>query len=155
MKSCKDIGGVTLIEMLIVLAVLSLLVGLVLNVATGLHAQANEKLTRNTFGILETALQAYRDFTGDFPRPASADPNANSEFLYQELDAIPGSRKVLENVGDRLIQDRYGPPGAPEIYDAWGTVLDYIYLTGDTFPRLVSAGPDRDFSTTADNLTNR
>ena len=33
-------------------------------------------------------------------------------------------------------------------------VIDYIYVTGDNFPDLVSAGPDKIFGT-ADDISNK
>jgi hypothetical protein len=42
----------------------------------------------------------------------------------------------------------------PEIYDPWGTPLDYRYEAGENFPELISAGPDRKFGN-ADDITNR
>ncbi len=41
-----------------------------------------------------------------------------------------------------------------EIYDAWGTALDYRYVAGENYPELVSAGPDKIFGN-ADDITNR
>jgi len=33
-------------------------------------------------------------------------------------------------------------------------VMDYVYLPGDTFPEVISAGPDRQFGT-GDDLSNK
>jgi hypothetical protein len=82
---------------------------------------------------------------------------AYSEYLYGELYSIPSSRKILENVSDSLIKhdfDSGAVPPVPEIYDPWGTPLDYMYVSGDNFPELVSAGPDRVFGN-ADDIKNR
>ena len=68
---------------------------------------------------------------------------------------MPGSREVLEQVSDKVIQNKSGPTGVPEIYDPWGTVLDYRYNAGESFPKLISAGPDKDMAATGDNVTNR
>jgi hypothetical protein len=43
----------------------------------------------------------------------------------------------------------------PEVTDPWGTVLEYLYMPGETFPKLISAGPDKDLTTVGDNITNR
>jgi hypothetical protein len=34
--------------------------------------------------------------------------------------------------------------------DAWGTAIAYKYTTGDAFPVLISAGPDKNFDTKDD-----
>jgi hypothetical protein len=88
----------------------------------------------------------------------NAGPNVNSEILYAELSSVPSSRKILEKVSDSLIKhgvDTGTIPPIPEIYDSWGMVLDYRYnpIT-DTYPKLTSAGPDRDFGT-ADDISNK
>ena len=45
-----------------------------------------------------------------------------------------------------------------ELRDPWGTLLDYVYEyaggKGDTFPELISAGPDRQFGT-ADDISSK
>jgi hypothetical protein len=61
----------------------------------------------------------------------------------------------LGEITDSLLKNEYGAADTPaEIYDPWGTVLDYRYLAGDNFPELVSAGPDKIFGT-ADDISNR
>jgi len=155
MKSCKYKAGATLIEMLVVVAVIAILVTIVLSIATGIQNQGNERLTQNTFALLEGALEEYHDYWGRFPVAGSADPTVNSEVLYGALNSIPSCRKILENLGGSLIQNNRIPTDTPpEIYDPWGTVLDYIYVDGDTFPTLISAGPDK-IAGTADDITNR
>lgn len=156
MKSCRYKAGATLIEMLVVVAVIAILVTIVLSVATGIQNQGNERLTENTFGLLEGALEEYHDYTGEFPvYPVGTLLVERSETLYGALNSIPSSRKILEDIDGTLIQNEPLTADTPEIYDPWGTVLDYIYVAGDTFPTLISAGPDKDFLTAADNITNR
>jgi len=41
-----------------------------------------------------------------------------------------------------------------QMCDVWGTALDYIYVPGDNFPELISAGPDRKFDT-GDDIRNQ
>ncbi|GAH42143.1 unnamed protein product, partial [marine sediment metagenome] len=80
-------------------------------------------------------------------------PNLNSERLYGALNFIPTSRKILEQISDSLIRhnvDTGATPPIPEIYDPWGTVLNYLYAEGDNFPQLISAGPDRSFGSPDD-----
>jgi type II secretory pathway pseudopilin PulG len=150
-------AGVTLIEILIVLAMVTLLASLVIGMATQVDNQSRAKSLENTFAVLETALEEYREQTGGFPgQPELASGNAadHCEILYGELDSIAGSRKMLEQIDAPAIQDRTGN-GVPEIYDPWGTILDYVYvLLTDTYPRLISAGPDKNFDT-PDDITSK
>jgi len=158
-RKCKGRAetGVTLIEMVIVVTIIALLATIVLGIAASIQNQGNERLTENTFALLEGALQEYHDYTGGFPQyRVGAVLVERSETLYAELNRIPSSRKILEDIGGSLIQNDPLTADTPEIYDPWGTVLDYRYEQGvATFPTLISAGPDRDFFTTADNITNR
>ncbi len=161
MKSYKHKYGVTLVEMLIVLAIIALLTSMVIGIAGRISNQSKEQLTRNTFALLESALQEYYEYWGYFPEQAEEDftnAAAHSEILYGALNSILSSRKILEKISNSLIKhnvDTGAVPPIPEIYDPWRTVLDYRYVAGNNFPELISAGPDRNFETTADNLTSR
>ena len=124
--------GLSLVEMLIVVGIIALLATMVIGIASHIDTQAKEKGVKSTFAVLEGALEEYKEFQGDFPGHTS------------ELYSIPGSRKILEKIGD----------SQAAISDPWGMPLDYRYAPGDNFPELVSAGPDRKFGT-ADDITNR
>lgn len=165
MKSNKYKHGITLVEILVVVSIIALLASMVIGIAARIDNQSKERGVKSSFALLEGALQEYYDYNGSFPAAADADPNVNSETLYAELKFVPVSRDLLENISDRLIQDRVRavllPPKpelqdvwGPELYDLWGTVLDYRYVPGDNFPELVSAGPDKIFGT-ADDINNR
>lgn len=156
MESGRYKNGVTLVEILVVVALITLLATMVVGIATRIDNQSKEKAVEGTFALLESALQEYYDFTGFFPEQPEKDftkAAAHSEFLYAELNAIPGSRTVLEKISDKLIQNKAGID-TPEIYDLWGKVIDYRYVDGDAFPKLRSAGPNRTFYD-GDDITNR
>ncbi|MGB2865184.1 MAG: type II secretion system protein [Sedimentisphaerales bacterium] len=167
--------GLSLVEMMIVVGVIALLATMVIGVASRIDTQAKEKGVESTFALLEGALEEYKEFDGEFPDELP-DGNFNSvaeraaaysEYLYGELYSIPSSRKILEKVSDSLIKNEYSPAGVllndtyPEIYDPWQVnskefrrAIDYIYVAGDNFPRLISAGPDKIFGT-ADDISSR
>jgi len=160
MKSYKYKIGVTLVEMLIVLAIITLLASLVVGMATHIDNQSRGKGLQNTFAVLESALEEYREQTGGFPEQPdrdSANAAAHCEILYSELNSIAGSRKILEKISGSSIANKFGGADTPaEIYDPWGTALDYVYDSLiDTYPRLISAGPDRSFANDADNISSR
>jgi prepilin-type N-terminal cleavage/methylation domain-containing protein len=160
MKTRQHKHGLSLVEMLIVVGVIALLATMVISVAGRIDAQAKENAVKNLFAVLEGALEEYKDFIGEFPRAMNTDPYMNSEILYERLNEVSVSRKILEKISGSLIQNKYSPVGVsldespPEIYDPWGTVLYYRYAAGDNFPELVSAGPDRKFGT-VDDITNK
>jgi hypothetical protein len=131
---------------------------MVIGVATRIDTQAKERGVESTFALLEGALQEYHDYKGGFPVAMNANPNVNSEILYAELSSVPSSRKILEKISDSLVKhniDTGTVPPVPEIYDPWGMALDYRHNPiRDTYPKLISAGPDRDFGT-ADDISNK
>ncbi|MHC4259955.1 MAG: type II secretion system protein [Planctomycetota bacterium] len=157
MKRFEYKMGVTLVEMLIVIAIVMILASLVIGMANQISNQSRSKSLENTFGVLESALDEYREHTGYFPEQPDrlpAEAVVHSQILYTALDAKPSSRKVLEQISNSLIEDR-ADDGQLEIYDPWGTVLDYIYESGnDSFPELISAGPDRNFDS-PDDISSR
>jgi type II secretory pathway pseudopilin PulG len=146
--------------MLIVIGVIALLATMVISVASRIDNQSKEKGLESVFLLLESALDEYKEFQGGFPlQPVKNFTNvaAHSELLYRELYSVPDSRKVLDKIRDSLIKndvDTGAVPPVPEIYDPWGTILDYRYAAGENFPELVSAGPDKIFGT-ADDIKNK
>ena len=158
MKSRKYKHGLTLLEMVIVVAIIALLATMVINVVSRIDNQAKEKGLANIFALLESALQEYHEYTGKFPEQLEknfANASAHSEYFYKELQSIPSSRQVLEKISDSLLKNKWGDANSqPEIYDPWGTALDYRYISGNNFPELISAGPDRKFGT-SDDISNR
>jgi prepilin-type N-terminal cleavage/methylation domain-containing protein len=158
MRTRKYKHGMSLIEMLIVMAVIALLATMVIGVASRIDTQAKERGVESIFVVLDSALQEYHEFTGHFPEQTEknyANAAIHSEYLYKELRSVPGVQKILEKIEDSWIHNKYGTAQTPpEIYDPWGTVLDYQYIAGDNFPRLISAGPDKKFGT-ADDMDSR
>jgi prepilin-type N-terminal cleavage/methylation domain-containing protein len=154
MKNHKCKNGVTLVEMVIVVGIVALLATVVIRIASRIDNRTKEKGLANIFVLLESALQEYHEYTDKFPeQPEKNFTNAaaHSEFLYSELHSIPSSQKVLEKINNSLLKGKTEAINTPlEIYDPWGTVLDYRYVQGDTFPELISAGPDKVFDTTDD-----
>ena len=143
--------GLSLVEMLIVLGLIALLATMVISVASRIDNQSKEKGVESLFVLLEGALEEYKEFQGVFPAQRLKDfvnVSEHSEYLYGELYSIPSSRKILEKVSDSLIKHDFVSgivPPVPEIYDPWGTALEYRYAPGDNFPELISAGPDKVF----------
>jgi len=156
MESGNYKHGITLVEILVVMAVIVILAGLVVGIGTAIDSHSKEKAVKATFSLIEAALQEYHDFTNEFPEPNAFDDTSakRSEMLYRKLNRIPGSREVLEKISDKVIRGQI-TTGVYAIYDPWGMVLDYTYNFGDSFPVLTSAGPDKDPATVGDNITNR
>jgi len=150
MKRRRYNAGFTLVEMLIVVAIIALLATMVVGLAARIDNQSKERGLKSTFTLLDGALQEYYDYWKAFPDPNKAPYLTHSAALYGQLYSTPTSRKILEEISSKLIRDN-----PPQIYDPWGTLLDYRYTPGDNFPMLVSAGPDKSFVNTADNISSR
>jgi prepilin-type N-terminal cleavage/methylation domain-containing protein len=158
MKNRKHKNGVTLIEMVIVVGIIALLATMVIGIVSRIDNRIKEKGLKNIFALLESALQEYYQYSDKFPEQTEKDftnAQAHSEYLYKELRSIPNSRDILEKISDSLLENKYGDSDTlPEIYDPWGTALDYRYVPGDNFPELISAGPDKIFDT-ADDISSK
>ncbi len=158
----RNKDGFTLVEMLVVVALIAILATIVVAVASRIDGQAKENALEGTFVLLDSALQEYYQFTDKFPeQPENSPANAaaHSEFLYHELNSMPDSRTVLEKIDESAIENKYGAGGATvgtpvEIYDPWGMPLDYTYSPGQNFPVMTSAGPDKTFGT-ADDVSSK
>jgi len=159
MESDNYRDGTTLVEILVVVAVIMILAGLVTGIATSIDRYSKERAVKATFSLLDAALQEYYDFTRGFPladNPVLV-PFENCEILYSALSSLPVSREVLEKISGKVIKNEFNASVVPpvyEIYDPWGTVLNYRYNSGDSFPVLTSAGPDKTFFN-GDDITNR
>lgn len=154
MKSQESKFGLTLVEMLIVVALIAVLATMVIALAARIGTQTKEKGLQNVFSLLESALQEYYEYWNIFPDPNKPPYLTHSAALYGQLQATPASRKVLENIDRSLIKNNPGAVDMPQIYDVWGILLDYRYVPTDTFPELISAGPDRMFAT-ADDISSK
>ncbi len=156
MGNARNKTGLSLVEMLIVVAVIVLLASIMLGVAELMDSRSKHRALRSTFVLLDSALEQYYDYWDRFPDPNKVNVPpfpSPSAALYSQLDSTPGSREVIERLSKTVI--RNNPDNLPEVTDPWGTVLAYLYVPGDTFPELISAGPDKDLTTVGDNISNR
>jgi hypothetical protein len=104
-----------------------------------------------------SALREYYEAKGQFPPQAEQNPAnalAHIESMYQELRSVPAARQVLDKLGPGVVKNEGGVADLRSMSDPWGTVLDYVYLPENTFPELISAGPDRQFGT-GDDMSNK
>lgn len=158
----RNKDGLTLVEILVVVALIAILASIVVGVAGRIDNQSKENVVKSTFVLLDSALQEYRQFTDKFPEQPEDNPAnaaAHSEFLYQELNSVPDSRTILKKIDKSLLENKYGASGtitgtSVEIYDPWGMPMDYRYGPDENFPVMISAGPDKTFGT-ADDMSSK
>jgi prepilin-type N-terminal cleavage/methylation domain-containing protein len=157
MKIKINNNGFTLLELLIVVALITILASMVLMATRGSWIDANKKLTESTIALLDGALEDYREYktydpTSTFLFPEPNVLSSHSASLYAGLNSVPDSKKMLEKIPDSQITlvSNY-----PVFIDAWKTPLNYLYDPAlNNFPVIISAGPDKKFGTT-DDITNR
>ena len=137
--------------MVIAVGIVGMLAAMIITLAVRFDNQAKERGLKSTMTLLEDALQEYYDYWETFPDPNQNSYPTTSAALYGQLYSIPQSRKILELINDSCITNNpQAPDSMPQICDPWGVVLEYRYSTGDTFPILISAGPDKIFGTADD-----
>ena len=155
---CKR--GLTLIEILVVLGVIATLAAMVIVVTRRVESQSSENIVANAFALLNGALREYYEYTDKFPvqpdrTPGNGTALAHIQSMYSALDAVPACKDILKGIDAVLVQRHDKQPAMSRLYDPWGTPLNYIYTPGiNTFPELVSAGPDRKFGT-ADDISSK
>lgn len=150
MVSLRHNSGVTLVEMLVVLGIIMVLSGIVITVTVRVDNQSKENSLRSAFALVGSALREYYEVKGQFPpQPemdsASTSALAHIESMVQALRSVPASRQVLDKLDPALVRSEGGTADLRSLCDPWGTVLDYVYVAGNNFPELVSAGPDKQF----------
>lgn len=156
MSDRTDRHGVTLVEMLVVVGVIALLAGMVVVATRGLETKSNEQIVINAFTVLKSALREYYEFTDGFPAQPDAALDSSTalvhiQLMYDALDKVLACKQVLQGIDVVLVRRTEKQPAPSKYYDPWGTPLDYVYLKdADSFPRLISAGPDRQFGTDDD-----
>ncbi len=128
----------TLMEILIVLAILAVIIGLVLPNLIGSQKEANKKAAKLAIRSVEQAVDMYAaDHEGEFPSGA------------QGLDSL------LQGGGDSKWKGPY-VKGNKVPADPWGNPIQYSYPPqhhSDGSPDIWSMGPDKQ-SNTADDITN-
>jgi len=153
MKRIQNKIGLTIVEILVVVAIISLLAAGLYTVGNYVETQTKIKQTKSTIEILSAALEQYYDFyngvrgVGKFPDPN--DPNgvplgcnSNMEKLYYRLSCVPDAKKILNQINPTFIKD-VDDNNRPEIIDAWGNHFHYSYVPSRNFPVIDSNGPDK------------
>ena len=154
MRTHKNRHGLSLIEIMTAVAIVAILAAITLRIVSHIDKQNNEKKIESTFALLDGALEEYYSYWKGFPDPNKSPYPTHSAALYEQLKSTPGTDKFLEGINEKLIQKNPSVTDMQQIYDPWGTLLDYRYISSYTFPKIVSAGPDRIFGT-SDDIQNK
>ncbi len=134
-------AGFTLLELLIVLAILGVLAAMVVPNLLGTQKKANIQATQTSISSLENALMLYAtDHAGEYP---SGDGTEVFEMLMAKTDA---EGKAIDPLLTELPTD------------AWGEPLHYEYPNSkaeSTKPAIWSSGPNKeDENGSGDDVVN-
>lgn len=125
-------GGFSLLELLIVLAIIGLIAAMVVPNLIGRQQQANIDITKQSIESLEQALKLYAvDHDAEFPQ-------GNQEALSVLLNPVDRNNQPMRSYLDSETLPT----------DAWGEPLYYQYPNDKSSsnvdkPAIWSAGPDR------------
>ena len=123
-------GGFTLMELLLVVALISVLAGLALGAMQGMKQRAATTRARSELALLSQALEHYRQLYGDYPQVADA-----PEGLYAALAGLvgpTGSALRGPNLADGLgvtCRRVEQPDGAGCFVDPWDNPYQFVYFT--------------------------
>ncbi len=156
MKSYRYKTGVTLIEMLIVVAIIAILAALVITTAGRIEARAKEQLTESTIALITAAVEQFRDYDYQYPDAlysalkfpldcndidvsyiedalgATAAGYVKNEVWCCFLSRVPECRKMLDKIAPSLKQGASITVGGIgrdflRIVDPWGKKIRYSY----------------------------
>jgi prepilin-type N-terminal cleavage/methylation domain-containing protein len=102
--------GFTLIELLVVLGIIGILIGITLVVGKQVRTSSQTRLTQDTIRVLDSAVQAYKNATGDLPPPLAAVDPAQPTMIFPAIDGrdmsdmddgtiTPGGHQMVNSVG--------------------------------------------------------
>ncbi len=109
MKSYKHKYGVTLVEMLIVVAIIALLATMVIGIAGRIDNQSKERLTESTIAILTAALGQFHEYEYQYKDNPVYTPKERKFYLGLDfpLDCSGFTRPDLENELGKVLPETY------------------------------------------------
>ena len=113
--------GYTIVEMLMVGALIALLMGLVVGGAAKLKQNAMREQTRATLAGAMAALTEYQARTGRVVDHTQSKDNSRIRYFVEKANQIDDVDKILRSLG-KAVYDRDNMT----IKDAWGNEIDYL-----------------------------
>ena len=133
MESSRYKYGLTLIEMLVVVAVIVLLAGLTIGIGSHLDTQSKERAVKSTFAVLEAALEQFYDYKYRY-----ADPNYErfrfppdcSEFPLVSPNPLAGLEPTLSILEGAAVQiTNHDQTFDPKYLEYSGCEVLYFFLS--------------------------
>jgi general secretion pathway protein G len=104
-------GAFTLIELLIVVAIIAILAGLTLAAMGGLNQRAARDRAKGEVAAIVNAIQSFQVQNGSFPT------NMGANIVYTNLSGFLGSARFDTNAAGQILD----PYGSPYLYRTSGT----------------------------------
>lgn len=138
MKSQKRKPGFTLVELLVVMAIIGILMSLVIGIAGAVNRGAAESQAKAQIADLMNEIEKYKSDRGTYPSGASQQERWNN-FRDWYLDRYPGTAYTITE-GTLRAGTNFQP------LDPWGQEYRYEYNASTPFVYLIgSLGPDARF----------
>jgi prepilin-type N-terminal cleavage/methylation domain-containing protein len=121
--------GFTLVELLIVIAIIAILAGLILSTSGYIQKRSARARTEAEIAAMAAALESYKADNGDYPVGAAGDPSntaipTGNIFLYSNLQ--PNTGKVYFEFTKSMLQ---ASGATTNVVDAFGEGFGYYYQT--------------------------
>lgn len=138
MRKIRFPGGFTLVELLVVMAIIAILVGLVLNVAGFVRYKGATARAQAEIAGVSTALESYKADYGDYPQWTNTNTGVTGDNAVLVTNLSPATGKVYfeftksQTNSSKYFQDPFGNsygyqyPGntnrsGSNFYDLWST----------------------------------
>lgn len=167
--SAKQTGGFTLIELMVVIMIISILTAIGLSVGGKVLSAADRKKTAAHMQIIMHAINIYQEEIGEYPKQ-----NANNSFegnvlldifrygksprptppnlIYENSTWNDKIKPIIDKLPDNAFE-KESDSVATGFIDGYGSLLRFEPVGGlGGTPRLVSAGLDKNFNNTDDNI---
>ncbi len=126
----KKHSGFTMVEILLVVAIITILMTIMVKVSRSVRLNSQIKTTKANMQLLVSALQEYKDYKKVYP-------SGGMSNAFRTMYAIPKCREILNRIPAKYRD-------TTTVYDAWKKPLSYSYdNTSGNFPVIISAGPDK------------
>ena len=172
-KSRRSAGGFTLMELLVVIMIIAVLTAIGLVVGGKFLTSANKKKTAANMKLIMHAVNIYQEECDEYPKKNDDDLFFGDDLLnilrYGE-SSIPGTpdpdytkdvweakiKPIIDKLPDNAFEKDPDTKQATGFIDGFDQLLVFEPAGGlGGTPRLVSAGPDEDFSTEDDIYSDK
>ena len=163
-------AGFTLTEILVVIAIITILVGAIVGISAYVFEQARRKQTETAQKLLLSAIDAYYDASSPKQYPPNTDSGVaaantgealvryltgrhNNNVSFPDAPPVVAATKVLQD----MPQKAFNPAGTGgfNVLDGWGNAMRYDPNGGfGGRPLVTSNGKDGDPNTTNDNISS-